>query len=332
MPQLLERNQTGKIQSFEELVAVADMGALPFTSMLPKGKKLTDSTHTWQLEKYDDEESDHEGTPDGVDVTDVENVGRDTASMTWQLFRRAFGISTLAGQTRVHGVKNEMARQVLANTIIFKRKIEKRLCSGEEARTTDDGTRGYETRGVYGWLQNTAQSVLPVPDGYRPQAPYSGTLANFSEDSLKTLMQNAFIERNGQVKLKGFVGIKLKEQIGSFLSYRTDKSSKTVVQSLNANRDSKLFMECVDRVVTDSGEIDLFPHAFLRCGTDGNRVAGSHLSGFFIDPKMWMLNWNMAPETKDLEDRGGGPKKYIQALATLICLNPLGQFAATIDS
>lgn len=332
MAQMLERNQVGKVQSYEELVAVADIGALPFTSMLPKGKKLTDSTHTWQLEKYDDEESEHEGVPDGVDVTDVDNVGRDTASMNWQYFRRAFGVSTLAGQTQVHGVKKEMARQVYANTIIFKRKIEKRLCSDAEARATDDGIRGYETRGVFKWLQNAAQTVHEVPAAYRPQAPYSGTLANFSEDSLKTLMQNAFIERNGQVKLKGFVGIKLKEQIGTFLSYRTDKSSKTAVQSLNANRDSKLFLECVDRVVTDSGEIDLFPHAFLRCGTDGLRVAGSHLSGFFVDPSMWSLNWNMAPTTKDLEDRGGGPKKFIHAIATLICLNPLGQFAATIDS
>jgi hypothetical protein len=332
MPQLLERNQTGKIQSYEELVAVADMGALPITSMLPKGKKLTDSTHTWQLEEYDDEESDHEGIPDGVDVTDVEHNGRESTSMCWQYFRRAYGISTLAGQTQVHGVKNEMARQVLSNTIIFKRKMEKRFASDAEARTTDDGTRGYETRGMFKWLQNAAQDVLPVPENFRPQAPYTGTLANLSEDAFKAMMRNAFIERNGKVKLKGFVGIDLKEAIGSFLTYRTDKSGKTAVQSVNATRESKTFLECVDRIVTDSGEVDLFAHAFLRCGTNGLRSAGSHKSGLFVDINMWALNWNMAPQTKDLEDRGGGPKKYIHALATLMCKNPLGQFATMSDS
>jgi hypothetical protein len=145
-------------------------------------------------------------------------------------------------------------------------------------------------------------------------------------------MKNAYKERNGKVKLKAFLGIDLKELISTFLTYRTDKSSKTLVQSVNMNREQKLFMECVERVVTDSGEIDLFDHAFLRCATYGTRAAGSYLSGIFIDPKMWKLNWNQAPDVHKLENRGGGEKEYIDAVANLICLNPLGQFAAKIDS
>jgi hypothetical protein len=332
MPQLLERNQIGKVQSYEELIAVVDTGALPIMTMLPKGKKQTDSLHSWQMERYDDEESDHEGIPDGVDVTDVEHNSRVTASMVWQYFRRAYGVSKLAGMTKVHGSNGELARQRIAQMIIFKRKMEKRIAGDLEARLTDDGVRGTEFRGLFGWLQNAAQTVLPVHEDYRPQAPYAGTLANFTEDSLKTLLQNAFIERNGKVMLKGFLGIQLKEAIGTFLTYRTDKSSKTVVQSVDAKRESKLFLECVDRVVTDSGEIDLFPHAFLRCGIDGKKTAGTNKSAVFIDPKMWRLNWNQAPQVHKLENRGGGEKEYIDAVANLICLNPLAQFAAKIDS
>jgi hypothetical protein len=330
--QLLERNQVGKVQSYEELISIVDQGNLPITTMLPKGNKQTDSTHTWQMEEYADEDSGHEGTPDGVDVTDVEHQARETASMVWMYFRKAYGVSKLATMTKVHGSKGELARQRIAFMIHFKRMIEKRIASAEEARLTDDGVRGTEFRGIYGWLQNAAQTVLPVHEDFRPQAPYSGTLANFSEDSLKTLMKNAYKERNGKVKLKAFLGIDLKELISTFLTYRTDKSSKTLVQSVNMNREQKLFMECVERVVTDSGEIDLFDHAFLRCATTGSRVAGSYLSGIFIDPKMWKLNWNQAPDVHKLENRGGGDKEYIDAVANLICLNPLGQFAAKIDS
>jgi hypothetical protein len=331
MPQLLERNQVGKVQSYEELIAVVDAGNLPIMSLLPKGKAQTDSTHTWQMEQYDDEESDHEGIPDGVDVTDVEHVTRETASMNWQYFRRAYGVSKLAGMTQVHGSKGELARQRVSNMIIFKRKMEKRIASEAEARTTDDGVRGTEFRGMFKWLQNTAQDVFPVHADFRPQAPYSGTLANFTEESLKTLMANASKERNGKVKLKGFVGLDLKELIGTFLSRRTDVSGKTYVQSVNKTHD-KTFVECVDRIVTESGEIDLFAHFFLRCGTDGARVAGSHKSGLFIDPKMWKLNWNQAPTVHKLENRGGGEKEYIDGVANLICLNALGQFADLIDS
>lgn len=329
MAQLLERNQIGKVESYEELVAVVDQGKTPITSMLSKGKKQTQALHNWQVKDY--EESDMKGTPDGVDVTDVNHNSREVLQMYWQYFRYAFGVSTLAGESSVHGVKNELAEQTVDAAVTFKRKIEKRIGSDFDVRTTDDGVRGTEFRGMFEWLSADAQAALPVPADFRPQGEYTGTKANFDEDAFKTALNTCYKERNGPASLDAFIGIDLKAVIDLWLTYRETISGKTLVQCLD-NKRNRVFEDVVDRLVTSSGEVTLHAHPYLRCDINGAATAGTHISALFVDLSMWSLNWNRAPERHKLENRGGGEKAYFDALCNLICKNPLGQFAAKIDS
>ena len=327
--QLLERNQVGKVESFEELVAVVDTGATPVTSKLPKGKKQTQALHNWQVKEYQD--LDLKGTPDGKDVTDVDHNSREILQMYWQYFRHAFGISTLAGESSVHGVKGEMAEQTLDAFVAFKRMIERRLVSGLPVRMQDDGVRGTEFRGMFDWLTPAAQADLPVPDGFRPSSTYSGTLANFDEDEFKALIRACYKETKGPVTLDAVVGIDLKAAMDLMLTYRTDKTDKTVVQCLDKSR-NRVFEDLVEVFRVAGGTVNVQEHPFLRYNENGTESAGTHLSGLFLNMKMWKLNWNRAPNRHKLENRGGGEKAYIDALCNLICLNPLGQRAAPIDS
>lgn len=327
--QLLERNQVGKVESFEELVNVVDVGATPLTSMIPKGKKQTQALHNWQVKQYKD--LDLEGVPDGVDVTDVDHNTRVVLQGVWQLFRYAIGVSRLTEESSVHGVKNELSEQILDAMVAFKRTIERRIASDLPVRDVDDGTRGMEFRGIFDWLNPNAQTDLPVPADYRPGGEYDGVLNDFDEEAFRDLIRACYKETNGPVDLKMPCGIDLKGAIDLFLTYRTEIAGKTVVQCLDNSR-NRVYEETVDRLIVAGGQVDVMEHPFLRNDLTGSSTAGSHLSGLFLNLKMWRINWNSAPAVKKLENRGGGEKRYIDAVCSLMCLNPLGQRRAVIDA
>lgn len=328
MAQLLEENMVGKVESFEEYISIVDNGRTPLTTSIPKGKKLTQALHNWQVEEYED--LDLEGTPDGVDVTDVEHSDGELLQMNWGYFRHAFGVSTLAEQAEVHGAKGAYARQVRKGSVAFKRKIEKRIGSSLPARNVDNGTRGREFAGMFDRLSTSAQSVHPVPADYRPSSAYTGSLADFDEDELKALVQGAYKEAKGPVDLTAFLGIELKDKIDNMLVYKSTKSGKTVAQTIDTRR-NKVIDDTVGQVVVAGGKVTLRETPFLRYNLAGAEQAGTHLSGLFINLNMWCLNWNQAPTVYNLENRGGGKKGYIAAVCTLICKNPLGQRMAEIN-
>lgn len=329
MAQLLERNQIGKVESYEELVAVVDSGDCPLMTMLPKCKKQTQALHNWQAKNY--QEASRKGVPDGVDVTEVEHNTREVLQMYWQYFRYAFGVSTLAGESSVHGVKSEMAEQTVDAFVTFKRMIEKQIASDANVRVTDDGVRGTEFRGMFPWLQAAAQTDLPVPAAFRPQGAYTGTLANFDEDAFKAMLNTCFKERKGKGSFKMFMGIDLREKVDLWLTYRETKAGFSTIQCVDTKR-NRTVEDVVDRFITSAGEVELHTHSFLRTDIDGAPSAGTDISALMIDMKMWKLNYNRAPNRHKLENRGGGEKAYIDAVANLFCLNPLGQAAALIDS
>jgi hypothetical protein len=329
MAQLLEENMVGKVESFEEFISIVDSGHCPLTTSIPKGSKQTQALHNWQVEEYED--LDLEGTPDGVDVTDVEHSDGELLQMNWGYFRHAFGVSTLAEQAEVHGAKKAYARQVHKASVAFKRKMEKRIGSDLPARNTDDAVRGREFAGMFDRLSTTAQSVHPIPADYRPSSAYTGAIADFDEDEVKSLIKAAYKESKGVVDLTGFVGIDLKDAIDNMLVYKLTKTGKSVAQTIDTRR-NKVIDDTVDQIVVAGGKITLRETPFLRYSLAGAEQAGTHLSGLFINLKMWKLNWNQAPTVHNLENRGGGKKGYIDAVANLICLNPLGQRMAKIDS
>lgn len=330
MAQLMERDQAGKVESYENLVANVDKGEMPIMTMLPKGSKPTDTIHNWQVKQY--KKAKREGIPDGKDEDTFNHNQRFPLQMVVQKFREGYGVSDLATETKVHGVSNELAEQALDATVALKRAMEMQIASDSEARLVDDGVRGMEFRGVFNWLQTGAHSVLDIPEDFRPAGTYSGTLANLTEIAFNAVGRAAYKERKGKVKLHGFIGIDLAAAFDDFLAYRSNVANKTPVQSVNMNQKDRTYMSTVTRIEATWGTVDLFPHSFLRHDVNGEETAGSHLSGLFMALEMWKLHYSRAPRRVSLEDKGGGPRGFVDAIATLCCLNPLGQFAAPINS
>jgi hypothetical protein len=333
MPALNESQQVGTPESWLDLIANADIGECPVTSMLKKSqKKSSEDTLThWSVEQH--RPPNLKGTPDLKDVSKFNAKKRKKLYGIRMKTRDGVAVGDLASLNTVMGVPDEMAAQVDEALIVVKRSIEGRALSSHDCIDEDDGDEGTETRGMGSWLSTTAQTTLPVPDGYRPGQTYAGTLAAFDEDTLINMSKGAFKERKGTKEMLGIVGIDMRDKMDRWLSHRSDVTNKHAVLSVNQSY-NKEFIQCVDRIVLNSATIDLMTSSFMLLSNEeeAEETAGSHMNGFFICKDMWNLDFSRDIRVMQLENKGGGPRAFVDAVWCLECLNPLGQFATGITA
>lgn len=333
MAKLFEKDQVGKRESLADLISNIEPEATPATSMMAKRKEPNQVVHDWQVKAYPRRSLG--GVLDGQDVTEHTHVARERVHAVAQKVWDNPGISDFADEAEVAGLsKGEMAVQIADSLVLVKRIIEGRTLSELECSLDNGVDTPNATRGLGKWIDASAQAVYPVPASFRTPSGqiYSGTLANFNETAFNGLMQQAFKSRKGPSRLDAFVGIQLKAEISKFSRYDDTVSNKTNVRTFNQDAANKAVITCIDRLVTDQGEVMLHPASFLFLNADGTDSAKTHLSGLFVDMKMLGLAYTRLPRVRRLEDRGGGPRAIVDAIFMVMCDNPLGHIKASISS
>lgn len=331
-----EEVQVGVPESLVELIANADSGTTPVMSMMKKSMKKTseDDLTSWQVKQH--RKPNLKGTPDLQDVSTFNHNPRKKLYGIRQKSRDGVAVGDLASLNTVAGISDEMVEQTDEAMVVIARSIEARILSNHDCRDEDDGSEGKETRGAGSWLDKDEQGTLPVPTDYRPAAAarYEGTFADFDEDALKALATSAYKERKGKAKMLGIVGIDLKAKLDGWLSHRDDISGKHAVLSVNQEASSKAYVECVDRIELSTCDIDLLVSNFLFYTNEeeGEPTVATDKGGLFILKDMWALDFARDIRLMQLENKGGGDRAYVDAVYTLECLNPLGQFSAVINS
>lgn len=334
MPALFEADQVGKRESLADLISVVETTQTPFTSMCAKRKKPNQVIHDWQVKAY--RKAGHKGVVDGKDAENFTSNPRErlhaVAQKSWELP----AVSDFAEESVVAGLpQGEMAGQIADGLVVVKRILESRSLSNEDCKLDNGTTQGNETRGGFHWVRNTAQALYPVPTAFRtPTASiFTDPLDEFTETAFKAMCRSAYKQRKGTGKVDAFLGVDLKEQVSSFASYSDDVSSKTNVRTFNQNAADKALITVVDRLVMDTGEVDLHLSSFnMINAADGEETNYTHRSGLFCDMSMWGLAFTRMPRVKRLEYKGGGYKAIIDVIFMLMCDNPLGQMAALIST
>jgi len=330
----MESNQVGKRESFADLIAVAESEKTPYTSMLAKRKRPDQMDHSWQMKGY--RVAGHNGVPDGVDATSFSYTPRKRTHCYAQKIWDPVAVSDLAEEATVAGVKKgEMSAQIADAFVTAGQIIERRCLSANDTLEENAPTQAYETRGAFSWLSPTAQTTFPVPSEFRPGSDqlYSSTLAAFGEDALMALGRAAAQKRKGPSTLKGFVGIDLKAHVSNFTRYDDTVSSFTNVRRFNQSADDKAVVNVIDRLVCDTGTIELHPSFFLyTLAADGSDTAYTHSSGVFVDMSMVGLAYSRLPRVFKLPYQGGGHKAVVDAIFLHMVDNPVGMFSATINS
>jgi hypothetical protein len=334
MAQALERNQIGKRESLADLIAVAESDKTPYLSMVDKRKKPGNVVTSWQVKNYPDDG--HGGVRDGVDASDFKTNPRQLLQGVTQKLWFNPAVSDFAEESVIAGVgKGEMAAQVADALKALARKAEKRLLSANDCALEAQPTQANETRGIFSWLSTAAQAQYPVPAAFLPNGNqiYSGTLANFNEAALVSLGKAAYKRRKGPANLTGIVGVDLKSAISTFSRYDDTVANKTNIRRFNMSNDDKALLTIIDRVVLDTGSIDLMLSSFLYTNSaDGADTLYTHNSGVFVDMDMAGIAYTRLPRVKELPYAGGGYKAIVDMMIVHMIDNPMGMFSATINS
>ena len=214
---------------------------------------------------------------------------------------------------------------------MVKRDMESRFLSDQES-AAEVGEVPYGTRGLGKWLQNGAQSDLPVPTAYRtPSASISTTATtSLTEADVNTMMQSNWDQTGVATTLSLFCGTALKKRFSSFT--QTQFGSTNVASSVRIfteSQDSRKLTASIDIYEGDFGTLELILDAFLANDTTTAAVRAAR--GYGVDMEQVQIGFHTAPHNKPLPDLGGGPRSLVEAIACLCYQNPLKgiKFAAT---
>ena len=216
-----------------------------------------------------------------------------------------------------------MAKAVTKSLEQIKRSMEAAFCSDQESQE-QSGASPYLTRGLGKWIQNGAQTDLPVAAAYRtPTASVNTTAtASLTEANVQDVLQSIY-EQTGKVSTYSLIcGPNLKRAFTGFT--RTQFASTNVasaIRTLNQDAEAKKITSTVDIFEGDFGTLELIPSLFLA----KNASTAEQLSrGYVLDMDMVELRYNRKPRFQELEDRGGGSRGIVDAICALCVKSPLG--------
>jgi hypothetical protein len=338
MPATLITSQTGIRQDLSDLIAVVDAKTCPVISMAKKGAEPINPLTQWQADAFN-AATVPAGVLSNTDVSSsdfVDNAAnRVLLSARIQKFREVPSVDDLAQHvSEVAGIgkKKEMARAVSKSLEQMKRSMEAAFCSDQEG-VEQSGATPYKTRGLGKWIQNGAQSDLPVNSAYRtPTASINTTVtASLTENNIQDMLQSLY-EQTGKSQTYSLVcGPALKRQFTSFT--RTQFASTNVASAIRVlnQKDSSKIVSSVDIFEGDFGTLELIPSLFLAKDATVNAAAVQNGRGYVLDMDMVELRYNRKPRFQELEDRGGGPRGIVDAICALCVKSPLalGKFAPT---
>jgi len=331
---LLELNQIHKREMVLNTISRVDARNTPIQSIMPKGQAVTNTLVEWTADKHEDPNQDM-AWEDGKDVDGFSNAVPDRGMIrtyamkildSAQASDFAENVSDVAGLS-----KGEIAEAIMKKTTRIGRAIEGFVASDMECQVGAAGVP-YRGRGLGKWINNSAQAVLEVPSAFRtPTASINATAVGSLTEALVNDVLQSVWEQTGEIdNLQLVCGATLKRQFTSFATRVSTVASAPQVRSYTTD-----FKGTLDSVVTqyngDFGNVNLIPTTFnAHPGFDGTTTL-SPLRGYVFPTKALNMSIKRLPRAKMLEDRGGGPRFFIDWVGAWWATNPLalGKFAAT---
>jgi hypothetical protein len=192
-------------------------------------------------------------------------------------------------------------------------------------------------RGLGSWIQNGAQTTLPVDANFRtPTASIDSTAstAAATEAAINDVLESIYKETGAVKDFDGILGTAMRKRISDLQLYDANASAGTAyiaARHINKEQTSNVIHKKIDIVVGDFGTIKLHTDLFLGY-SGGSRTAATGDGRFYIlDMKDLMMRFSRTPGVKELPDLGGGPRFLTDAVCGLLCGSPLkhGAFKPT---
>jgi len=336
---LLERDRSDqiKIRDVSDIIHLADVKKTPFTSTVSKGPGQTNTLVEWPVDKYPAPTT--EGAVDEADTTTYEDLSEPQAILQGrlQIWERKPRVSRLANLTmRQAGVPNKQAfaRSVARALVMIKRDMET-TCLGDNESRLGTSTAGFRIRGLGKWIQNTAQTDLPVDVNYRTPTTsiYNGEINTVNDNVVVDILQSMYDQTgDSSMDLTGWCGSLIKRQFSGLVKYETVPDELTLARRFGNDGDTKTLTQAVDIIVTDFGRLTLRLSSFINTAGDPTTTASKMLCYMVpMESEMIRLRFALQPQFTEHPNLGGGPRGLMQAVGTLEVGNPLclGKIAAT---
>lgn len=215
-----------------------------------------------------------------------------------------------------------------------KRDVEAVCCGAQEMAGGSDADM--TTRGLFTWIQDTAQALQAVPADFRP--PPAQTVAAFAETSTATIL--SAVTGVGVMTEPMFVAIlrNLQKIHGGKQEYTVlsgDAITQTVdnftrVNTSTTNARYQVQQDAASHEITLS--VSVFDSTFGRANivpTQFNNVSASTGLGdanvaYVLKMNLWQMLFLENLHSVDQEENAGGMSGYVKAMFALIGLNPKG--------
>lgn len=338
----------GKREDLADLIAMVDAKDVPFVSMARKGSKPGNTYFRWQHDSLPSPAP--SSTPDGSDVSTYDNYtnGSNQGSGTTayrvelsnyiQVFRRAVRVSPLSEDiANVAGVKSELAANVAKGIKVLKRDMEAAFCSNQDGQA-DNGTAGYQTKGLQTWISTTGGSTPAVPAGVRAAAGQivgaSAAVSTLTDSAVQGMLTTLYNNRGEIRSYDALVGTSLKRAFTNLISTAatttnsgTDGFVATRTIALGRDAESSTLTQSLDVFKGDFGTIRLHPTTFIGSMSYSSNI-GTHTAqafkGLVLDMDLIEVRYGgTVASVRELPDAGGGKARLIEAVAGLVCHSPL---------
>ena len=330
---LYEKDMTGKDVDYLVGAQSAYANETPVMDLIKQGRGQTQALQQWQIEGVAPYKQ--PATMEGTDQNGATVAyTRPVLKAFWELFTSSpWKVSDLATFINTFAIKSgrHEADQQAKNAESFLQSVESVILSDQEMQEQDQaGGLTYLMRGMYGWLVPALQTVNVVPAAFMPTTSmnHTGTLAAYTEAIFKAQVLAASRQVSRDVRLLMLAAPGLKAKMSAFNSVvPITAATETSIRRINSNDPTSL-VEKVDFFQVDGGEVRTrITYRQLRDLTTGADSTRSDSSGVCIDPARWRLGWTMPMKHIPLVNAGGGDKGFHKGLATLQCLNSMGQWA-----
>ncbi len=329
MAYLLDHQTSGnsglRVRDVRKAFIMVDAEHNPVTSMCAKGEAPRNSIIEWVLRNVA-KATNTDGVLDGVEVSasDFQNFEGHKALLQGRLqkIREAIGVGDIAESTT--------SQYGMAGASLFKEATMmalQKLRSKMEAVTIadkdsvpQDNSTAFVTRGLAHWIGKAGSGDLPLATAFtRTPAASIYTTANdddtadvITEDDVRAVMRSIFetTKRKGSWYL--FCSTTFKEVFSNFARTGEVSSTTAPLRRFVGDQSTSEIKLDVQRYTGDWGTLTLIPHLDLP----------TKVFGLLLDMNQIKLRMVRNARFKELEDRGGGPNGFCDAIMAVGCENP----------
>ena len=324
-------NVAGNREDLTDLLTILEPEDTPILSTITKTKRPSNTYQEWQVDNL--AAVSFAGAVEGRDVAEFKNKSENRARIGnyIQIFQRPWAVSQVQELTNPAGISNEVAQSKAKGLRETKRDLESAIGSDNDMRA-DNGTLGWNTRGLGSWISSSAQSVNPVPPTYlTPANSINATAtASLTEANFNAVFQSIFEQNGGRRNYQLFAGPSLKSAISNFQRVTgAGGTTKTYMVTQDAT-DNAIDLN-VEIYRGDYHDVSVIPTLFNGRVDGGGITNQVRARGYIIDPELVGWGYMKGIEQTEFPNQGGGRRGMIEAIGTLVVKNPLGlgKFNAT---